>query len=103
MPWLAKWQYQSLLRAAGRRIRDMGKDDYAQKLNLCGHLILRVLPQQLSDYDVMKVPFEYIEVIDVETKMIIFVVHKGEGLILEDDHAMFPTDELVAKLRLLMK
>lgn len=51
----------------------------------------------------MHVPFEYIEAVDAGDKMVIFIVHQGNSLMLEDDHSMFPTDELVAKLRMLLK
>ena len=102
MPWLAKWQYQSLLRAANQHMHSRGEDPSSFKINLTGHLLLRVVPQQLDPMTLLKNPFEYIHVQDVQDKMLVFVVHKREGLIFTDDHAMFPTDELVAKLRILL-
>lgn len=103
MPWTSKRRYESLLRAAGQRLHDMGVGDSNFRVNLTGHLLLRVVPQQLNPVAILQNPFEYIHVVDVDNKMIIFVVTNGQGIMLDDDHAMFPTDELVAKLRLLLK
>lgn len=47
-------------------------------------------------------PFEFINLHITDEKAFVFIVKKGEAVILEDDPSMFPSDKLVASLRLLI-
>jgi hypothetical protein len=80
------------------------KDAMSDRYNETGMLLWRLSGKKLMGRnDIMTNPFEFIEAVDVDDKFIIFVVHQGHGLILEDNHDLFPSDELVAKLRLMLK
>ena len=37
-----------------------------------------------------------------DKKVFVFIVHKGEPVVLEDEWLMYPSDALVTKLRLIM-
>jgi hypothetical protein len=47
-------------------------------------------------------PLEYITTHATDDVVYVFVVQKGQAIVLEDAPGMFPSDELVTRLRLLM-
>lgn len=47
--------------------------------------------------------FDYLNVQYTKTKVFVFVIQNDEAVVLEDDHALYPSDALVAKLNLLRK
>lgn len=97
-------QWNSLCRAAGESLHKNGKDEYNDRYNETGMLLWRLSGKKtVSTVDLLPVPFEYIKAVDVDDKFLVFVAYNGQGVVLEDDHDLFPSDELIAKLRLLMK
>lgn len=47
------------------------------------------------------IPFDHLAVHKAKEKVILFIVKNGEPITLEDQKELFPSDELVTKLRLL--
>lgn len=47
-------------------------------------------------------PFDHLDAVPIsEGKMVVFVVYKGQHTIIEDDAHLFPSDTLIAQLRVL--
>lgn len=63
---------------------------------------LQMLAMRLRFVPGERYPFEFINCHRNDTKAFVFVVKNGQAVTLEDDGNMFPSDELVAKLRLLV-
>jgi hypothetical protein len=104
MPWVSRVRYLSLLRAANERMNGRGKDTMSHRYNETGMLLWRLSGKKImSDAELLQNPFEFIEAVDVDDKFLIFVVYQGQGLMFEDNYELFPSDELVAKLRLMLK
>jgi hypothetical protein len=100
--WLSRKRYNSLCRAAGERLKNSGEDGYSNQYNATGMLLWRLSGKHhMAKSELLPVPFEFIQAIDVDDKFVVFVVHNGEALMFEDDHSLYPSDGLVAKLRLL--
>ena len=59
--------------------------------------------KRMGENELLPVPFEYVQAVDVDDKFIVFIVYGGHGIMLEDDHDLFPSDELIAKLKLMTK
>lgn len=59
--------------------------------------------KNIKENEILPMPFEFIQAVDVEEKFIVFVIYEGQGVMLEDDHELFPSDELIAKLKLMLK
>lgn len=97
MPWLSHKRYESLLRAAGerqeRRSLSMMKEDITDTGLLFRKLYRKSRPV---------LPFEYLEVVEVKDRMIVFVVHQGKPVVIEDELHLFPSDKLINALRLLL-
>jgi hypothetical protein len=45
--------------------------------------------------------FDHLTVYGAKEKTFVFIAHKGQGQILEDDPALFPSDKLITQLRLI--
>jgi len=96
---LSRTRYQSLLRAAGERQQERGYSPNKQDLTDTG-MLFRKLWRHPPQYTLL--PFEYLEAIATEDKMIVFLVHNGQPAMFEDDLHLFPSDKLINALRLLL-
>lgn len=47
-------------------------------------------------------PFNFINVYLSDTSAFIFIAHKGQAIVLEDDPVLYPSDTLVTKIRVLL-
>ncbi|HEY7822613.1 MAG TPA: hypothetical protein VIG24_07265 [Acidimicrobiia bacterium] len=47
-------------------------------------------------------PFQHMSTVEIEEKILVFVVQNNEYVVLEDETALFPSDTLITQLRLLM-
>jgi glutamate synthase domain-containing protein 1 len=75
---------------------DIGNVDPAQEL-------LRMLGMRLRVKAAETFGFEYITAHQIdETKVVLFIVHNKQPVVLEDDGALFPSDQLVSQLRLML-
>ena len=103
MPWLRRSQYRSLLRAANMAMVGRGKDDNTFGLNKTGMLLWRLSPEQpMGGGSMLKIPFEFVEAVEGEENVIVFIVHHGKPVVIEDPMHMYPSDQLIQQLRLLL-
>jgi hypothetical protein len=105
MPWLSRRDFDKLLRKANERMMGRGKSERTFGLNELGYLLWRLDPTKQSQKpgEIWNNPFEYIDVYECGEKVFIFLVHNEQALTFEDTLSLYPSDELVAKLRLLLQ
>lgn len=104
MVWLSREKYNSLCRAANERLKSSGRDEFSIRYNETGMLLWRLSGnKKMGEGEMMPVPFEYIQAVDVDSKFIVFIVYNGKGIMLEDDHDLFPSDGLLAQLKMILK
>lgn len=64
---------------------------------LCNMVLMRLrIPQGAS------LPMQFMAAHETNDKVFVFMVHKGDAALIEDDSMMFPSDALITKLRLLL-
>jgi len=104
MPWVNSFKYKRYLRRENETMFDYGKSDYKQTLNDTGFLLWRLSPNKHlpGPGDLWNNPFEYITVYKCGHKVFVFVVHNEQALTFEDPLSVYPSDELVAKLSMLL-
>src|SRR5262245_53750492 len=103
MPWLSRKEYNRLLRSANERLAKSAHNEYKNGISDLEFLLWRLDPSHPRDGGVWRQPFEWIDVYVCDDKVFIFIVHDDKPLMLEDSRALYPSDELVAKLRFLLK
>ena len=79
---------------------DVFNRDYPSVLSSSGRDTMIWSRLHLTNGD--KVPFDEMMTSVVGDKVFVFLVVKGQGLVLEDEKVMFPSDSLITNLRLLM-
>jgi len=100
---LSTARYRSLLRAAHEQMVMAGRSDATFSISRTAMLVWRLSGgAPPNEYQVWQKPFEFIATHDTDTVTIVFVVHNGKPLMIEDPLEMFPSDQLVAQLRLLL-
>lgn len=62
---------------------------------------LRMLNMRMRVPEGSMLPFDHITVAKADDKVFIFLVKNGKPALLEDDEALFPSDQLITQLRLL--
>lgn len=78
--------------------------DYVSDYNGMTHvdlILMRWLAGQKRQFGTVMLPFSYIAVAPGETTMWVSVVKGGEHFVIEDPTSLFPSDNLITKLRLL--
>jgi len=102
MPWLSRKRYADLLRTANNKmVTNSAFDELNQRLTKLAVLMWRLDPA-LTSSNLWHHPFEFMQAHETGDTVVVFVVHKGKPIIFEDLKSMFPSDELVAKLRILL-
>ena len=74
-------------------------DECTGKVKPLAMIAMRLFGLTHSRFEVL--PFEFIEVHLSKEKAFIFIIHDGKAITLEDDLGIFPSDALIASLRLL--
>ena len=64
---------------------------------------MRAIAMRLRVHEGMKMPFHHINTAWTGEKVFVFVVQKGEAVVLTDDSALFPSDTLITQLRLIQE
>lgn len=62
---------------------------------------MRAIAMRLRVAEGMKLPFQHINTAWAGEKVFVFVVQRGEAVVLTDDSNLFPSDTLITQLRLL--
>jgi len=103
MPWISKYELNSLRRAAGVRMSREAWDYRADKLSATGMLLWRLNPESHKQPgELWHSPFEYIHAVDWEDEVVVFILCNTGPLVLRESKALFPSDALVAQCRLLL-
>lgn len=63
---------------------------------------LRLLGMRMRWASGQLIPFAHLSIHTSAALAIVFIVHKGQPVVLEDDPGLFPSDDLITKLRLLL-
>lgn len=63
---------------------------------------MHLLAMRMRWEEGLRIPFEHLSLHATDQQAFVFVVHKGEATILDDDPGLFPSDELITKLRLIL-
>lgn len=62
----------------------------------------RVLHDRLRIPEGKRFPAQFCEVYETDATVFVFIVHKDRAVVLEDEADMYPSDKLIASLRLLL-
>lgn len=49
-----------------------------------------------------RIPFDFLEVVQMSNRVMVFIAHNDQALQLEDGLDLFPSDQLITQLRLIM-
>lgn len=65
---------------------------------------MKMLSMRMRWHNMIRAPFEHISVYynPGHPTAYVFIIHKGEPVTLTDDTTMFPSDQLITQLRLLL-
>lgn len=76
-------------------------DPFGNNVSALGMLAMRMRWGQFGNRDGELPPVEHIDAHGSGDKVFVFIVHKGEAMLIEDDKDLYPSDQLITKLRLL--
>jgi hypothetical protein len=103
MPWISKFQLESLKRAAYRSMQDGVRDDMSMRLSYAGMLLWRLNPaNHKQPGELWDNPFEYMHAVDFGEEIVVFLLCNTGPLVIRENKAVFPSDALVAQCRLLL-
>jgi hypothetical protein len=63
----------------------------------------QMICMRMSIREGRKLPFDCLKAHRCSDKVVVFIVHKDQPVMIEDDHGLFPSDALVTKLRLMLE